>query len=178
MKADVHSISPTKNAWAPPTRQRDRMHKYWCLFFLKQQQLTHVKVTAHPSIECRARAHRTRTNTHTHAQGIRDSAAVLITSNGSIRRTVMIKPVESLPLHSVTCRGPRLLWLTGGAPGPPWPWWPAGPHKVTWKRLQSWSLLRSYCYISVSISGSTLHSLRWSSNSKPISFSEKCFCMF
>ncbi|XP_036969838.1 capping protein, Arp2/3 and myosin-I linker protein 3-like isoform X2 [Acanthopagrus latus] len=48
----------------------------------------------------------TRANTtrSTNAQGIRDSAAVLITPNGSIRRTVMINPVESLPPHSVTCR--------------------------------------------------------------------------
>lgn len=29
---------------------------------------------------------------------------MLITPNGSIRHTVMINPVESLPPHSVTCR--------------------------------------------------------------------------
>lgn len=40
----------------------------------------------------------------THAQGIRDSAAALITPNGSIRHSVMINPVESLPPPSVTCR--------------------------------------------------------------------------
>lgn len=51
----------------------------------------------------------------THAQGSRDSAAVLITPNGSIRLTVMINPVESLPLHSATCR----------AAAPPHPAFPA-----------------------------------------------------
>lgn len=40
----------------------------------------------------------------THAQGTRDSAAVVITPNSSIRRTVMINPVESLLLPSVTCQ--------------------------------------------------------------------------
>ncbi len=74
-----------------------------------------------PSIAYRARAQRARAQTNsTHAQGIQDSAAVLITPNGSIRRTVMINPAESLPLRSVTCRGLRrrlLPCLTGGAEG-------------------------------------------------------------
>lgn len=57
-------------------------------------------------------------NSHTHAQGIQDSAAVLITPNGSIRLSVMINPEESLPLPSVTCREaapppPALTALTG-----------------------------------------------------------------
>lgn len=58
-------------------------------------------------------------------------AAVLITPNGSIRLSVMMNPVRSLPLHLVTCRcqhlllppsGPLLSARTDGAmQGPLWP---------------------------------------------------------
>ncbi|MEQ2201517.1 hypothetical protein XENOCAPTIV_013662 [Xenoophorus captivus] len=40
----------------------------------------------------------------THAPGSRDFVAELITRNGSIRRSVMINPVETPLLRSVTCR--------------------------------------------------------------------------
>lgn len=113
IKADVHRILPTKTHEPDKPNSATECTNIYS-FFLKQQQLTHVKVTAQPRIECRARAQRTRTNTNTdthstHAQGIRDSAAVLITPNGSIRRTVMINPAESLPPHSVTCRAAARL---------------------------------------------------------------------
>lgn len=48
---------------------------------------------------------RAQTYTHSaHAQGGGDSAAALITPNSSIRRTVVINPVESPLLPSVTCQ--------------------------------------------------------------------------
>lgn len=63
-----------------------------------------------------------------HAPGSRDSAAELITRNGSIRRSVMINPVESLLLRSVTCRvapppaAPPALTVRTST------WWPAQGH--------------------------------------------------
>ena len=92
----------------------------------------------------------------THAQGGRDSAAVLITPNGSIRRTVMINPVESLLLHSVTCRAAALPscsvsshWLSeSGATVAPVA---CRPHKVTWMRLGSRPLLWIQCTVIVSL---------------------------
>ncbi|PWA14444.1 hypothetical protein CCH79_00011204 [Gambusia affinis] len=73
----------------------------------------------------------------THAPGGRDSAAELITRNGSIRRSVMINPVESPLQRSVTCRAapppaaPPALSVSKGT------WWPADPHKVTGKQLKN-----------------------------------------
>ncbi|KAF3691182.1 Capping protein, Arp2/3 and myosin-I linker protein 3 [Channa argus] len=81
-----------------------------------QQQLTYAKVTALDIVQEFSTG--VQTHTHcTHARGNRDSAAVLITLNGSIRRTVMINPVESLLLPSATCQAaawpPALLhWGT------------------------------------------------------------------
>lgn len=115
-----------------PGRQRAQIF----IFFFSQTATAHI-CWSHCTVfsfeyligvQESARAH-TQTHPCTHAQGSRDSAAVLITPNGSIRHTVMINPVESLPLHSVTCWCqhhlplPCLHRLTGG---PPWPLWPAG----------------------------------------------------
>lgn len=156
IKADVHRILPTKMHERNKPR-RERTHKY-LLFFslsLKQQQLTHVKVTAQLRIEYhrRSRPQRTRTDAHihtyihtdthsTHVQGSRDSAAVLITPNASIRRTVMINPVESLPLDSVTCWAlhclflPCLHWLTDWQVEHRGHWGPGGLQ--AWTRSSEW----------------------------------------
>lgn len=92
----------SRNARATQTQQRDTTHKskytkyVFIALFLSNNSSLHMSKSQHSR---NAHGH-----TNPHAQGSRDSAAVLITPNGSIRHSVMINPVESLPLLSVTCR--------------------------------------------------------------------------
>ncbi|MED6285732.1 hypothetical protein CHARACLAT_032188 [Characodon lateralis] len=101
-----------------------RMHKYLFLSSLNSNSL-HVSKSQPCSISVHAKTRTVTRTVCTHAPGSREFVAELITRNGSIRRSVMINPVETPLLRSVTCRAapppaaPPSLFLRSlsGAPG-------------------------------------------------------------
>lgn len=131
VKADVRRVLPTKTQELDKPNSATECTNIDAFSSPSNSNSSHMS-KSHPLIQSRARAQCTDTRADcTHAQGSRDSTAALITPNGSIRRTVMINPVEPLPLHSVTCRAaappPALPVLTDRRST----WWPADLHKVT-----------------------------------------------
>lgn len=117
-RADVHRTSPRRRKRRrrrrdffflksrPCTNQAGahKMHKYLFLSSSNSNSLHMSKSQLRSAFSAIAHTRTLARAACTHAPGGRDSAAELITRNGSIRRSVMINPVESPLPRSVTCR--------------------------------------------------------------------------